>query len=57
MLAKRGYERPEVKQVKLKAEEAVLSNCKTPFGGDTNPGPCHVFDDPGGWFPTLQPGS
>ena len=30
---KKKYEKPEVKKVPLKPEEAVLTACKTPGGG------------------------
>jgi hypothetical protein len=50
--AKRPYVKPEVKQVQLKPEEAILGFCKTVgsagpnIGGGTTcgiPGTCHAF--------------
>jgi hypothetical protein len=43
---KKPYEKPEIRQVELRPEEAVLGNCKTgvsagPGSGTCNtPGPC-----------------
>lgn len=43
---KKSYKKPEVAEVKLAAEEAVLNNCKIqPPAGDP-PGPCNPNFDP-----------
>jgi hypothetical protein len=35
---KKAYTKPEIRQVALRAEEAVLGNCKTGAGGTSGPG-------------------
>jgi hypothetical protein len=40
-LKKKPYLRPEIKQVPLRAEEAVLAACKTHSGTGPAGGPCH----------------